>query len=100
VVSQGAVTMRYERITVRTRDEYREAQEPYGFEWHNERFDIACILDRWYEGRLDSKRMPLRYFKVKTTDGGQYVLRYHELFRAWSVLAPDRPIEDVLETDA
>ena len=82
--------MQFERITVLTRDEYRDAQEPYGFEWRDRRFEIASILDRWYEGHLDAKRMPLRYFKVRTSDGGQYILRYHELFRAWSILVPDR----------
>jgi hypothetical protein len=82
--------MQLEHITVFTRDEYRDAQEPYGFEWRDRRFEIASILDRWYEGHVDAKRMPLRYFKVRTSDGGQYLLRYHELFRAWSILVPGR----------
>jgi hypothetical protein len=82
--------MQFERITVLTRDEYRDAQEPYGFTWRDSRFEIASILDRWYEGHVDAKRMPLRYFKVRTNDSGQYILRYHELFRTWSILVPDR----------
>jgi len=82
--------MQFERIAVLTRDQYREAEEPYGFEWRDQRFEIASILDRWYEGHLEAKRMPLRYFKVKTRDGGQYILRYHELFRSWSILVPTR----------
>jgi len=82
--------MKFEQITVFTRDEYREAQEPYGFEWRHKRFEVAYIVDRWYEGYLDSKRMPLRYFKVKTSDGEQYILRFHELFMAWSLLVPDQ----------
>ena len=92
--------MQLEHITVLTRDEYREAQEPYGFEWRDKRFEIACILDRWYEGHLDSKRMPLRYFKVKTSDGGHYILRYHELFRAWSILVSERLAEADPEMDS
>jgi hypothetical protein len=91
--------MKFERIIVSTRDEYRDAQEPYGFEWRDKRFDIACILDRWYEGYLDARRMPLRYFKVKTSGGEQYVLRYHELFRSWSILTPYVTEEDGAETD-
>jgi len=86
--------MEFERISVFTRDEYREAQEPYGFEWRNKRFDIALIVDRWYEGHLDSKRMPLRYFRVKTADGEIYILRYHELFRAWGIMVRRQPAED------
>ena len=92
--------MQFERITVLTRDEYREAQEPYGFEWRDKRFEIAYILDRWYEGHLDSKRMPLRYFKVKTRDGGHYILRYHELFQAWSILVSERLAEADPEMDS
>lgn len=92
--------MQFERITVFTRDEYREAQEPYGFQWRERRFEIAAILDRWYEGRLDAKRMPLRYFKVKTSDGGQYLLRYHELFRAWSIAVPNRLTETEEDVDS
>jgi hypothetical protein len=82
--------VKLEQITVSTRDEYREAQEPYRFEWRQKRFEIAHILDRWYEGYLDPTRMPLRYFKVETSDGGQYILRFHELFRVWSLLVPDQ----------
>lgn len=91
--------MKFEPITVFTRNEYRDAQEPYRFEWRNQRFEIAQILDRWYEGYVDSRCMPLRYFKVKTSDGEQYILRFHELFRAWSLLAPDQPLEDGPEKD-
>lgn len=92
--------MQFERITVLTRDEYREAQEPYAFEWRDQRFEVAGIVDRWYEGRLDSKRMPLRYFKVRTGDGGIHLLRYHELFRAWSILVREQPAEAEQEGDS
>ncbi len=91
--------MRFEAITVFTRDEYREAQEPYGFQWRGKRFEIARILDRWYEGRVDSTRLPLRYFKVETGDGAQYILRFHELFRAWGLLVPDQPPAHGLEQE-
>ena len=85
--------MEFEEITVRTRDEYREAQEPLSFEWRQERFEIVHILDRWYEGFLDPTRMPLRYFKVETSDGGRYLLRFHGFFRAWSLLVPGEVME-------
>ena len=86
--------MRFESITVFTRDAYRDAQEPYGFQWRGKRFEIARILDRWYEGKVDATRMPLRYFKVETSEGARYILRFHEFFRAWGLLVPDRPVED------
>jgi hypothetical protein len=80
--------MELERIIVHTRDEYREAQDPLDFEWRGRTFGVAMILDRWYEGSLDSTRFPLLYFKVRTSEGEIYLLRYHEFFRAWSIVAP------------
>ena len=78
--------MELEHISVSTRDEYQGAQEPVGFEWRGRRYVVVEILDRWYEGRMDSSRMPLRYFKVRTEEGKVFLLRYHEFFTAWSVV--------------
>jgi hypothetical protein len=86
--------MKFEHVEVATRDEYKGAQEPVSFEWRERHYDVAQIVDRWYEGHIDSTRMPLVYFRVRTTESEQFILRYHELFRAWGLLVPDR------ETDA
>jgi hypothetical protein len=80
----------FERITVFTRDAYRGAQEPLRFCWREQWFDVERVLDRWYEGRMDSTRLPLRYFRVETSAGVQWILRYHEFFDAWSLLLPAR----------
>ena len=80
--------MELERIEVQTRDEYREAQEPTHFQWRGRNFGVARILDRWYEGFADPTRLPLRYFKVETSDGEMFLLRYHEFFKAWSIVVP------------
>jgi hypothetical protein len=82
--------MEYEVVEVSTRDEYQGAQEPLSFVWQGRLFRIAEVADRWYEGRFDSTRMPLRYYKVVTTEGERYILRYHEFFRVWSILASER----------
>ncbi|MGV8073327.1 MAG: DUF6504 family protein [Syntrophobacteraceae bacterium] len=78
--------MKFERIEVKSRDEYQGGQDPTAFEWRGRQYEISRLVDRWYEGRLDSTRMPLRYFKVLTSDGQQFILRYHEFFCAWSIL--------------
>ncbi len=77
--------MEFEIIEVKTRDEYRGAQEPLSFGWRSDEHRIVEILDRWYEGRMDSTRMPMLYFKVRTGSGEVFILRYHELFRSWSI---------------
>lgn len=78
-------SMKYDEAEVETRDEYKGAQEPVSFEWRGRRFRVAQVMDRWYEGRLDSTRFPMMYFRVKTEDGRVVILRYHEFFRAWSI---------------
>ncbi len=80
--------MEFERIEVESRDEYMGAQEPLAFLWRGRQFRIVEVLDRWYEGRMDSKCMPLRYFRVRTEGEEVFILRYHELFVAWSLLIP------------
>ena len=77
--------MEFETIEVSTHDEYRGAQEPVSFEWHGEKYNVEQIVDRWYEGRIDSTRMPMLYFRVKTKSGEIFLIRYHEFFRAWSI---------------
>ena len=77
--------MEFEQIEVSTRDEYKGAQEPLSFVWRGEERLIARIVDRWYEGAIDSTRMPMLYFRVKTLAGDIFLIRYHEFFRAWSI---------------
>lgn len=81
--------MRFERIEVQTRDGYRTAQEPMSFTWRGRLYEVSAILDRWYEGYVGPRRVPMRYFRVKVARGDVRVLRYHELFVSWSILVPE-----------
>ncbi len=83
--------MKYERIEVRTRDDYRGCQEPIGYFHRGVFHTVVQVIDRWYEARLDATRVPLRYYKVVTDQGRVHLLRYHELFCAWSILVRDPP---------
>ena len=78
--------MKFESIEVSTRDEYKGAQEPISFVWRGEEHQLEQVIDRWYEGAIDSTRMPLLYFRVKTRSGEIFLIRYHEFFRAWSIV--------------
>lgn len=86
--------MEFELIEVRTRDEYRDAQEPICFEWKGGHYEIVQIVDRWYEGYMDARQVPLRYFRVRTREGKLFILRYHELFVAWSLMNPMKNEQD------
>lgn len=91
--------MRFERITVACREEYRAQQEPIAFFWRGMEIHIRAILDRWYEGHLSRQRVPQRYYRVLTEDGQRFVIRYNELFDAWGLLLsedqePAPPLDD------
>ena len=77
--------MEFESIEVSTHDQYKGAQEPVFFVWRGKECHIEQIVDRWYEGRIDSTRMPMLYFRVKIQSGEVFLIRYHEFFRAWSI---------------
>jgi len=81
--------MRFERITVSCREEYRAQQEPRAFRWRGEEYVIRSIVDRWYEGQVSRQRVPQRYYRVETDQGRRFILRYNELFDAWGVLVPE-----------
>jgi hypothetical protein len=64
---------------------YKAEERPVAFAFEGQRREIAEIMDRWYEGGLDSTRPVVNYFKVRTTDNMEFLLRYVPLFDAWSV---------------
>lgn len=77
--------MEFESIEVSTRDEYKGAQEPVSFIWRGKEHHVEQVVDRWYEGGIDPTRVPMLYFRVKTRSEDTFLIRYHELFRAWSI---------------
>ncbi len=61
-------------------------ERPVAFIYKGTRWEVAEILDRWYEGSRDSKAARLDYFKVKTRQGEEFILRYSRLFDGWGIL--------------
>jgi hypothetical protein len=80
--------MRLERVTVSCREEFQAQQEPVAFRWRGQEYMIRGVCDRWYEGSLAPQRVPLRYYRVETFGGEYFIIRYNELFGAWSLLVP------------
>ena len=64
---------------------YKVNERPVAFIYQGERREVAEIIDRWYEGGLEPDRPAIDYFKVKTTDGQVFLLRYLTLFNTWSI---------------
>ena len=57
---------------------YQGEQEPRALVAGERRLEVVDIGDRWYDPRA-------RYFRVKASDGGDYLLRYDLEELGWSV---------------
>ena len=75
----------YQEIQVECYSGFKAHERPVAFIYQGERLDIQDIIDRWYEGGLDSSRPIVDYFKVKTSDGKIYFLRYQSALDEWSL---------------
>jgi hypothetical protein len=80
---------RYDKIDVECYSGYKANERPRSFAYLGRCWDIEEIVDRWYEGGLRASQPSVDYFKVRTTEGRVFILRYLSLFDAWSVLADD-----------
>ena len=79
--------MKFLEVKVQAYSGYRGAERPLEFVQAGRRYEVARVVDRWYEGGLDEKDQKLDYFKVITVSGEEFLLRYNALFDAWSLLA-------------
>ena len=77
--------MPYEKIPVECYSGYRADEPPMAFTFRERRWEVAEIVDRWYEGGLQPGRPQVNYFKVRTAEGTVFLLRYLSLFDAWSI---------------
>jgi hypothetical protein len=67
-------------IKVECHSGYKADEYPKCFHWNDERHEIDEILDRWYQGDQNPVWPVSNYFKVKTADGRQFILK-HDLER-------------------
>jgi hypothetical protein len=77
--------MNYEQVQVECYSGYRVNERPKVFTYKGRRLEILKIIDRWYEGNIDTSRPRIDYFKVRTLDEQVFLLRYLSLSDAWSV---------------
>ena len=81
----GLIRMNYEKIQVECYSGYKINERPIAFTYQGQYWEIQGIVDRWHEGDIDATRPEINYFKVKTTDGGIFIIRYLSLFDSWSI---------------
>ena len=57
---------------------YKASERPRQFTLDEEIYEIAAVLDQWYEPSAT-------YFKVQSTEGKTYLLRYDEESDGWTL---------------
>jgi len=79
--------MKFEKINAEAYSGYKVNERPVAFTFRGRQYRVVEVRDRWYEGRSGSQQ--LDYFKVRADDHRIYILRYNNLFDAWSILLAD-----------
>ena len=77
--------MRWDPISVECYSGYKANERPVSFTFQEQRWKVAEIIDRWYEGGTEAGQPEVDYFKVRTTGGNIFLLRCHSLFDSWSI---------------
>jgi len=77
--------MPYEKISVECYSGFKANERPVTFTFQERRWEVAEIVDQWYEGDLKGGRPEANYFKVRTVEGTIFLLRYLSLFDVWSI---------------
>jgi hypothetical protein len=72
-----------EKIDVESYCGHKPDESPRAFRLRGIRHAIGEVTDRWYEGRLERASPILSYFKVRTEDGGEFLLRHDPSNNEW-----------------
>jgi hypothetical protein len=75
----------FKEIQVECYNGYKANERPVAFTHQGVRREILEIVDRWYEGGVQSRKPVIDYFKVRDADGNVYLLRYQSELDEWSL---------------
>lgn len=76
--------MEFIPVSVQCYSGYKTEEVPQRIILPEYSLQIIEVIDRWYEGALESTRPIVDYFKVKTIDGAVYLLCYERDYDQWS----------------
>jgi hypothetical protein len=79
-------SMIFEVIHVQSYHGYRGEEYPKAFTFREREWKIESISDRWYEGAATAGKAIMDYFKIKTADGPEFILRRNPRSDVWAVL--------------
>ncbi len=75
----------FEAIEVECYSGYKGEESPRAFTYGGKRYEITEIVDRWYEEGRDPRAPRHKYFKVKTTEGEEFLIRHTPRFQGWTL---------------
>lgn len=84
--------MRFEEARVEAYAGYRGEESPRTVRHRGRSFRVAEVLDRWYEGGVDPEKLLVTYFRVRTTDGAELILKYEEETGRWYLRVPEKTL--------
>ncbi len=81
-----------EKISVESYSGYKLHEIPRAFTFGGKRYIVEEVIDRWYEGGLESDAPIINYFRVLADDGKEYLIRYDTYHDEWTmVIRRQRP---------
>jgi hypothetical protein len=73
-------------IIVESYSGFKADEKPVAFTWHNRKFVIEEITDRWYDSNPTVEWLVINYYKVVTTTGLQCILKHDVEIDRWYVV--------------
>jgi hypothetical protein len=78
--------MIFEIIDVSSYSGFRPDERPLSFSYAGKNHQVKMILESWYEGSPIAGNPSYKFFKVVTTGGMEFLLRYNVRFCSWALL--------------
>ncbi|MCD6585930.1 MAG: hypothetical protein J7K96_09245 [Desulfobacteraceae bacterium] len=75
----------WEPVLVECYSGYKTNERPVAFMFKGCRREVSETLGRWYEGGIASDTPVIDYFKVRTSEGTVFILRYDIQSDEWGI---------------
>ncbi len=74
-----------QKIDVESYSGYNANESPRAFMLRGTRYVVSEVTDRWYDGGIERGSPIMNYFKVRTEDGREFLLRLDTSSSQWSL---------------
>lgn len=76
-------------VIVRTYSGYKADERPTSIVQENAEFIVEEVTDRWYQGDLNPEFPPADYFRVKTSDTMELIIKHDLRSDSWYLCIQD-----------